>query len=462
MLISRYDRQLRLWGETGQQCLKSSHILVVDFNYSALLLEVVKNLALTGIGKLSLLVETNNDEHGTFFDDSSLRVLNTEVELNYLDWDKAEFSKASFWKKFTAVIVTSSAINVLKTVTDFWHYNSDGLLPILILAYSIGLYGYIRIFSKETHCVVEVQSENQVPDLRLDVGWPELDKYCMNIDLVSKDNAEIAELPFATILRRAVLDSSSKPIKTELMEYLQHLLVRNGAIVSNPYLNFVEAEKHIHLALRDSRAISENILRLINIIPKNLKKVEDPFNRSFWILIEALRKFLSYHKQLPLAGNIPDMESSTVKYSELKALYQKKAREDMLHLKSLTKHNIESDMIELFSYNVRNIKVVNFSEVLSPEGSIEILDAQKEELAPLLQVLIADQFNLSVKLNEPSHLNYIEKVQATKGKNLYPVTAMIGGMVCQEIIKVLTHKFVPLENAIVYDGLLNKLESLKM
>lgn len=42
----KYDRQLRLWGQNGQQALEASHICLV--NASATGCEVLKNLILPG------------------------------------------------------------------------------------------------------------------------------------------------------------------------------------------------------------------------------------------------------------------------------------------------------------------------------------------------------------------------------------------------------------------------------
>ena len=50
--MDRYDRQLRLWGKSGQQQLESAHICIVG-KETALLQETLKNLVLAGVSKFT-------------------------------------------------------------------------------------------------------------------------------------------------------------------------------------------------------------------------------------------------------------------------------------------------------------------------------------------------------------------------------------------------------------------------
>jgi hypothetical protein len=55
-----YSRQIFVYGKSAQHSLSGSHVLVRGSN-SPLLAEIVKNLALAGVGKLSIL---NEDKDG--------------------------------------------------------------------------------------------------------------------------------------------------------------------------------------------------------------------------------------------------------------------------------------------------------------------------------------------------------------------------------------------------------------
>ena len=50
---NKYDRQLRLWGATGQKALSESHVLLV--NADAAGTETLKNLVLPGLGNFTIL-----------------------------------------------------------------------------------------------------------------------------------------------------------------------------------------------------------------------------------------------------------------------------------------------------------------------------------------------------------------------------------------------------------------------
>jgi hypothetical protein len=51
---TRYDRQLRLWGATGQAALEDSHILLINSGPGVAGLETLKNLVLPGIGQFTI------------------------------------------------------------------------------------------------------------------------------------------------------------------------------------------------------------------------------------------------------------------------------------------------------------------------------------------------------------------------------------------------------------------------
>jgi amyloid beta precursor protein binding protein 1 len=51
----KYDRQLRLWGASGQAALEKTHILLVNNGSGVTGIEALKNLVLPGIGQFSIL-----------------------------------------------------------------------------------------------------------------------------------------------------------------------------------------------------------------------------------------------------------------------------------------------------------------------------------------------------------------------------------------------------------------------
>lgn len=54
----KYDRQLRLWGASGQVALEETHILLINNGSGVTGVETLKNLVLPGIGQFTILDPT--------------------------------------------------------------------------------------------------------------------------------------------------------------------------------------------------------------------------------------------------------------------------------------------------------------------------------------------------------------------------------------------------------------------
>ena len=55
--VALYDRQIRLWGMDAQARMRSAHVCIAGLN--GLATEVIKNLVLAGIGKLTMLDDSH-------------------------------------------------------------------------------------------------------------------------------------------------------------------------------------------------------------------------------------------------------------------------------------------------------------------------------------------------------------------------------------------------------------------
>ena len=51
----KYDRQLRLWGATGQVALEETHLLLINSGTGVAGVETLKNLVLPGVGQFTIL-----------------------------------------------------------------------------------------------------------------------------------------------------------------------------------------------------------------------------------------------------------------------------------------------------------------------------------------------------------------------------------------------------------------------
>jgi hypothetical protein len=85
----KYDRQLRLWGASGQAALEETHILLVNNGSGVTGIEALKNLVLPGIGQFSILdpaIVTQADLGVNFFlEDESLGKFRAEETVRLLE-----------------------------------------------------------------------------------------------------------------------------------------------------------------------------------------------------------------------------------------------------------------------------------------------------------------------------------------------------------------------------------------
>lgn len=117
--ISLYDRQIRLWGMAAQTSLRNSNILVI--NMSGVGVEIIKNLTLGGIGKLTIIDNNKlkeqdlncnffveKDQIGEFkVNASKLKIQDmnprVKIEIDNRNWEDLEIEE---FKKFQIIIST--------------------------------------------------------------------------------------------------------------------------------------------------------------------------------------------------------------------------------------------------------------------------------------------------------------------------------------------------------------------
>ncbi len=55
-----------------------------------------------------------------------------------------------------------------------------------------------------------------------------------------------------------------------------------------------------------------------------------------------------------------------------------------------------------------------------------------------------------------------QEVARAKGGELHNVSALTGGMVAQEIIKIITKQYIPIDNTCIFDGVTSRTQILKI
>ena len=477
--------------------------------------ELLKNLVLPGIGAFTIVDSERvepQDTGSNFFVTADaigssrgqcavalLRELNAEVRGSSVEEgvDAILDAKPNFFSQFSLVIVTElPETSRLRLAKVLW----ASATPLLV-ARSYGLLGSIRLAVPE-HKVVESHPDNFHEDLRLDVPFPELSAYVDSLDLVAMDDTHHGNVPFLVLLFKFVQEwraSHDGEIprnyqeKKAFKEILKAAVRTNAEGVPLDEDNFDEAIQNV------------NSLLIPTQIPAAVQAIlDDPActcitadSSNFWLLARALRDFATAEGNglLPLRGSIPDMTASSDLYIQLSRLYQARARADMEavsdHLGQLLvsvgrpPNSIPEEDIRRFCRNSSFLSLTRFRS-LSAEHEAPNLSPYLEngdgEAAYYVLLRAADQFFARYKFypgqresefdSDAAQLKSIAHGLLTSwgrgtscirdeqvaefcryaGGEVHSVAAFVGGVAAQEVIKLLTHQFVPVNHTLLYNA----------
>lgn len=510
----RYDRQLRLWGDHGQSALEAAHVCLI--NGTAVGAEILKNLVLPGIGSFTILdphTVTAEDLSSNFFVtvdrlDSSrgecvahtLCELNTEVRSNVCmeTIDSILDNHPHFFADFTIVIATGlSETQLTRLSCDLWSRD----IP-LIVARTCGMIGYVRL-AVRCHHVIESHPDNAHEDLRIDTPFPSLVDHMNTYDLTSLDDTAHGNVPYLVILYkyleiwRQTHDGNPPRNYREKKEFKE--LVRNGIRTNKEGVpldeeNFDEAINNVNSALVPTAVPSQ----VRDILNDQCTQSLDSGSVNFWVLARALSEFITNEGKgsLPVRGRIPDMTSSSDYYIELQRVYQRKASEDIQVvseyvnqlLSSLGKpdHSIDEQEVKLFCRHAAFLRVIRTTSITDEYTRPKALDVQlsmedndfiyytllrasdvfysrykmypgntdmpMESDITQVKAIVASlllEWGLSDCVIEE---DYIHEYCRYGGAELHSVAAYIGGVASQEVIKIITKQYVPINNTYMYNA----------
>jgi len=227
---------------------------------------------------------------------------------------------------------------------------------------------------------------------------------------------------------------------------------------------------------------------------------------NFWILVHALKGFVENEGAgfLPLSGSISDMTATTDGYIKLQTLYQNKAMEDIGMITARVKatlakigrsdNSITDEEIKTFCKNCNFLKVIRYrslEEERNPNTAkksqlASMLEAPSEEassnIAWYFMLRIVDRFYTQhnrypgdtdntieqdvsslkgimekllseLSITTPIDQKYIQEIVRFGAAELHPISAFIGGVTSQEVIKLLTHMYSSMNNTFIFNGL---------
>ncbi|KAG7663555.1 uncharacterized protein J8A68_002941 [[Candida] subhashii] len=509
---TRYDRQLRLWASSGQSKLEDSHVCLINATPTGS--ETLKNLILPGIGEYTIIdnkLVTSTDLSSNFFlkkpdlncylscaISNNLNELNQEVKGHAITSSIEDIlinESESYWEKFNIVIISDYLPSLRKLIEILWSRQ----IPILIIN-SIGYYGSLNILTNEI-TVIETHDPSKLFDLRIDKPWPELQQFADSFDLDKLNDAEHSHVPYIVIFIKALdkwksLHNGQPPLtyadKKLFKSYIESMS-RNIQLETN----FMEAANSYHRACQKTE-IPDSINALF-IKSKERGLAND--TPIFWIYIAALENFVTKNnQQLPLAGSLPDMASDTKNYINLQNIYRTKALKDQklfteeVHgiLESIGRNptDIPNESIAVFCKNVQLLFVTIGSRKLVDTQLIEKLYQESDDsdeyntLAIYFAILTFNIFvgqngrnptiedldsfikifgqNFSSRPISLSIANSFKEILAHNTRNYHNLCSLMGGVASQEVLKLTTSQYIPLDNLFVFDGIRSSSERYKI
>lgn len=430
---NKYDRQLRLWGASGQKALSESCIVLI--NASAAGTESLKNLVLPGIGSFHVLDDvmvppptTNGDGSSQMKPFSNFFVFNTSndpksraeiamTQLSELNPDvKGDFTTvpslttfdySTFFetllqtKKRILVLAADLPPPILRTVSDLcWSGVGTRPTPIpLVICKSYGMIGSVRV-QIPTHEIIESKPSSTISDLRLASAkehFPALWEAAGAIQWDKLTSQEHGHVPYVLILLKALEDWQSSHKGSLPKTFAEKDEFRKGikdlARDINNEVNFIEAGENACLAYvinELSWDVQELVDKADQTLADKLKKIGADSVKVFDVLLLALKQFMNENEggHPPLNGSIPDMTSSTQSYIQLQEMYKTKAEEDKIAMKKLVTDVVKShdlaisisdEDVSIFCKNVHNIRLIRTRSYASEyDGTYTSFDEQEE------------------------------------------------------------------------------------
>jgi len=435
----KYDRQLRLWGPRGQARLAGAR--VVCLGSSAVATETLKNLVLPGLGRLLIIDDarvTESDLGQNFFlEESDLGRYRAEAVLEHLlslNPDvTGEFS--------TLPISDLSETDVLAVFQESMD-TADSLVEKfpaakIVVVNVAGFVASVRLFGRDLEIVDSRPEEGSRQDLRLANPFPALREFSDSIDLAALSDAEHGHIPWVVLLLKARRGTLADT-RAELARLRR----------SDDQMNFSEALENVHLAFPQ--------------IDLDLGRVEG--SGEFWAMKRTVAEFVRKYSCLPLSGALPDMTADTNTFLKLQAIYRDQAQVELKLVKELLEEEVSDEYVEYFCKFAGDAVGLTLSSPMRIDlESDEIKDELNDKESLLKWYVAMNEKHLVVSSQLSAEIAHErQELERYAGCELHACSAVIGGVTAQEIIKLITRIFTPMDNLFLFDGTRGVGQTLKV
>jgi len=276
---------------------------------------------------------------------------------------------------------------------------------------------------------------------------------------------------------------------------------------SDQETNFDEALKNAFLAY-EPYTVHHDVRTILDDPKVSQPLVHD--TPKFWILVHALKLFVDGEGKgkLPLKGSIPDMTAETKTYVELQNMYREKSEREIATIISTVRKSLESlshptdwiteDEVRLFCKNSLFLKLIRYRSLEQEYDSKTInreeiesqlsdttsnvgwyllfrsvyrffkthkrypgqslhddLSKDRTELHSITESLLKELNLPPINKGSDSPLNedLITEMVRFGNAQLHNICAILGGIGAQEIIKIITQQWLPMDHTLVYNGI---------
>lgn len=433
-----------------------------------------------------------------------LQELNSFVAVNKgIEQDPAALinSDPDFVAKYDIIVANNLPNNVIAKLSDACVKHEK----VLVTLRSNGMMGIVRLFKAE-HRVMEKKNDNIRWDLRLNHPWKELEDFCDGFDMeayyadIDNKSSDFVHAPFVALLVQAVKNFRSThngqlPKTEEEKLSFQKQILAAGREYQHAH-NFQEARDNAYLCYVPYSIPSE-VRDILNDDKCNNLTAD---SKSYWILARALKEFIAKEGEgvyLPLPGSLPDISTFAPIYIALQKLYNAKAAQDCeafaAHVRTLLKSigrpedSISEEKIKFFCKQSADLQVSRYTPVSNEFDSTKIqkenIEFWDEKGKWFLCALAAGRFQaehgrLPGDRNTDALADYdglkkladeivaefefeadtipeayLRETCRFGGSQIHTTAAYLGGVAAQEIIKILTKQWVPINNTFVYDAI---------
>lgn len=494
-MSSRYDRQLRLWAADGQAALEAAHVLVLSSSATAT--AILKNLVLPGIGAFTILDDalvSPSDAGNNFFLHGPhsigkpraqqaavlLQELNDSVR-GYADLTSLDHLLAAEnlqISKYTLVVAHNLPQHQLQSLSQLlWQDTNDA--PPLVVVRSAGFLAEFFIQQHE-HTIIESHSET-APSLRIDKPFLPLLQYSQNLDFDALDPIDHGHVPYVILLVKVMQqwkqDHDGLPPQTHAEKVAFKQAIHNLKLKSDEE-NFDEAQAQAYRSWTETK-VPTGVAELFHD-PR--LETPDASSPPFFHLLSALKAFAAQPPYtLPLSSTLPDMKASTQLYITLQSLYKDQAEREKNVFKSLISPDVQisDDLIDAFVKNAHGLKIIRGScwdsldkntialgeaataspkqlaihLALSAASSLASKTCPEELPAFTIEALTQEaQSLLPLGTELPQEFEYTAaEIARSPTADLPNTAAFLGGLVAQEMIKMITKQYVPMTGVCTVD-----------